>query len=242
MLVYLDNARASALTRWPPNARNGGTRQSKNPKAPEGLNENYARELMELHTLGVNGGYTQADVTQVARVLTGWTVDRRSAARVHIQSQPPRAGHEKVMGQKIKENGEMEGRELLHMLATSPATAQFISRKLAMRFVRRSAAEPGRPHGKVVSLQRRRHFRGAEDSVPLARVLVRKRCLSRQGQDAHRVCGFRGARQQRRRRQLSAAGQRSFARWGCRSTARSRPPATTGKRPRGSARERWWTA
>ena len=45
-------------------------------QAPEGLNENYARELMELHTVGVNGGYTQADVTQVARVLTGWTVDR----------------------------------------------------------------------------------------------------------------------------------------------------------------------
>jgi uncharacterized protein (DUF1800 family) len=105
-------------------------------KAHEGLNENYARELMELHTLGVNGGYTQADVTQVARVLTGWGIERPQVeAAFSFNPNRHEPGTKKVLGKKIKENGEMEGRELLHMLASSPATAQFISRKLAVRFV-----------------------------------------------------------------------------------------------------------
>jgi uncharacterized protein (DUF1800 family) len=105
-------------------------------KTDAGLNENYARELMELHTLGVNGGYTQADVTQVARVLTGWTVNRPQYGGDFIYA-PMRhePGNKTVLGTKIKENGEMEGQELLHMLAMRPATAQFLSRKLAIRFV-----------------------------------------------------------------------------------------------------------
>ena len=91
---------------------------------------------MELHTLGVNGGYTQADVTQVARILTGWTVERPQRGSA-FQFEPNRhePGTKVVMGQKFKEHGEQEGRELLHMLATRPATAQFISHKLAVRFV-----------------------------------------------------------------------------------------------------------
>ena len=91
---------------------------------------------MELHTLGVNGGYTQADVTQVARILTGWTVERPQRGG-GFQFDPNRhePGTKIVMGQKFKDHGEKEGRELLHMLATRPATAQFISRKLAVRFV-----------------------------------------------------------------------------------------------------------
>ncbi len=91
---------------------------------------------MELHTLGVNGGYTQADVTQVARVLTGWTVDRPQRGGDFkfdeaATSPEPRS----CSARRFKEHGEQEGRELLHMLATRPATAQFISRKLAVRFV-----------------------------------------------------------------------------------------------------------
>ena len=107
-----------------------------NKKKREGLNENYGRELMELHTLGVNGGYTQADVTQAARILTGWTVERPERGG-GFQFDPNRhePGTKVVMGQKFKDHGEEEGRELLHMLATRPATAQFISRKLAVRFV-----------------------------------------------------------------------------------------------------------
>ncbi|MGD1106212.1 MAG: DUF1800 family protein [Terracidiphilus sp.] len=138
MLIYLDNAqsmgpdslaadRAKMVNERRPNAKR---------QAPEGLNENYARELMELHTVGVNGGYTQADVTQVARVLTGWTVDRpQLGGEFQFNDNRHEPGTKKVMGTKIKEKGETEGRELLHMLATRPATAEFISRKLAIRFV-----------------------------------------------------------------------------------------------------------
>src|SRR5580658_8419080 len=109
---------------------------SKNKKADEGLNENYARELMELHTLGVNGGYTQADVIQVARILTGWTVDQPGrGGQFQFNENRHEPGSSKVMGQKFKDDGEREGEELLHFLVTQPATAQFISRKLAVRFV-----------------------------------------------------------------------------------------------------------
>jgi uncharacterized protein (DUF1800 family) len=133
MLLYLDNASsigpdslAAERAQLRPNEK----------KRNEGLNENYARELMELHTVGVNGGYTQADVTQVARILTGWTVDRPQRGG-EFQFDPRRhePGAKTVMGKKFKEHGEQEGRDLLHMLASRPTTAQFISRKLAIRFV-----------------------------------------------------------------------------------------------------------
>lgn len=133
MLLYLDNASsigpdslAAERAQFRPNDK----------KRREGLNENYARELMELHTVGVNGGYTQADVTQVARILTGWTVDRPQRGG-GFQFDPRRhePGTKSVMGKKFEDHGEQEGRELLHMLATRPATAQFVSRKLAVRFV-----------------------------------------------------------------------------------------------------------
>ena len=87
-----------------------GRRPNNNKKKREGLNENYARELMELHTLGANGGYTQADVTQVARILTGWTVERPQRGSA-FQFEPNRhePGTKVVMGQKFKEHGEQEG-------------------------------------------------------------------------------------------------------------------------------------
>ncbi len=138
MLVYLDNAESMgpdsiAAQRAKENA---WRRPNAKKKVSEGLNENYARELMELHTLGVNGGYTQADVTQVARILTGWTIERPLRGG-EFQFNPNRhePGTQKVMGQKFKEGGEQEGRALLHFLATRPATAHFISRELAIRLV-----------------------------------------------------------------------------------------------------------
>jgi uncharacterized protein (DUF1800 family) len=111
-------------------------RPASKAQQPLGINENYGRELMELHTLGVNGGYTQADVIQAARVLTGWTVDRPQFGGDFVFN-PNRhePGTKEVLGVKITDNGEMEGRELLHLLATRPATAQFLSRELATRFV-----------------------------------------------------------------------------------------------------------
>jgi len=137
MMLYLDNAQSigpdsPAAER----AKMAAERSGKEKKANEGLNENYGRELMELHTLGVNGGYTQADVTEVARVLTGWGVDepvRGGGFQFNVNRHEP--GAKTVLGEKIKEGGELEGRELLHLLASRPATAEFISKKLAMRFV-----------------------------------------------------------------------------------------------------------
>jgi uncharacterized protein (DUF1800 family) len=105
-------------------------------KVPSGLNENYGRELMELHTLSVNGGYTQKDVTEIAKVFTGWTIDqpkRGGGFRFDPRMHDP--GDKFVLGHKIKEDGEKEGLEVLQLLARHPKTARFISQKLAMRFV-----------------------------------------------------------------------------------------------------------
>jgi len=110
--------------------------QNNQQKRRNGLNENYARELMELHTLGVNGGYTQQDVTQVARVFTGWTIDQPGQGGGFIYR--PRVhepGEKVVLGHKIKDSGENEGREVLEILAQHPSTARFISTELAQRFV-----------------------------------------------------------------------------------------------------------
>jgi uncharacterized protein (DUF1800 family) len=140
MLIYLDNAQsigpgsqaAKQVERLKAERPNGKVIGA----LPQGLNENYARELMELHTLGVNGGYTQADVTQVAKVFTGWTVEqpyRGGSFQFNERRHEP--GPKTVMGKVIPEGGEEEGLAVLHMLATSPATAKFISTKLAVRFV-----------------------------------------------------------------------------------------------------------
>ncbi len=105
-------------------------------KRNSGLNENYGRELMELHTLGVNGGYTQRDVTEVARVLTGWTIDQpRKGGGFKFEDKMHEPGTKMVLGHKIKEHGEKEGMEVLRILARHPSTAHFICTKLAMRFV-----------------------------------------------------------------------------------------------------------
>jgi len=119
------------------NPNNPGAGQG-NPNAPQrrGLNENYGRELMELHTLGVDGGYTQQDVTQAALALTGWTMtaprrdpEFRFDERFH-GSQP-----KVILGQTFRSGGMKDGEQLLDMLAQHPSTAKFISTKLARRFV-----------------------------------------------------------------------------------------------------------
>jgi Protein of unknown function (DUF1800) len=138
MLLYLDNASSIGPDSFAAQRAEFATarRPDNKKKRPEGLNENYARELMELHTLGVNGGYSQADVTQVARILTGWTVDRpQRGGGFKFEPNRHEPGTKIVLGKKFKDHGEEEGHELLHMLAARPATAQFISRKLAVHFV-----------------------------------------------------------------------------------------------------------
>jgi uncharacterized protein (DUF1800 family) len=151
MLFYLDNFQSQA----PPDARTlapagrrgrggvpvrpGQVRPGQpQPQRPaRGLNENYARELMELHTLGVDGGYTQQDVVEVARILTGWTIDQpRAGGSFVFRPQVHDAGAKTVLGVKFEAGkGEEEGERLLDMLATHPSTARHISFKLAQRFV-----------------------------------------------------------------------------------------------------------
>jgi uncharacterized protein (DUF1800 family) len=107
-------------------------------RANNGLNENYGRELLELHTLSVNGGYSQRDVTEVAKEFTGWTIEKpNEGGGFKYEPRMHEPGPKFVLGHRIKPkgNGEDEGREVLHRLATSPQTAHFISLKLAERFV-----------------------------------------------------------------------------------------------------------
>ena len=127
MLVYLDNWRSTAAGEvYGPNRRH------------RGLNENYARELLELHTLGVDGGYSQDDVVNVARILTGWTMSAPEEGQFVFEF---RAGwHDRdaktALGTEFPAGGgEEEGTRLLHLLAEHPSTARFIARRLVERFV-----------------------------------------------------------------------------------------------------------
>ncbi len=108
-----------------------------NPNAPKGLNENYARELMELHTLGVDGGYTQKDVTEVARCFTGWTIDKpRAGGGFVFRPALHDEGQKIVLGHVIKAGGgQSDGEQVLEILAKHPSTARFIATALVRRFV-----------------------------------------------------------------------------------------------------------
>lgn len=115
-----------------PQQQNQNAQRRKN----NGLNENYGRELLELHTLSVNGGYSQRDVTEVAKVFTGWTIEKPfEGMGFKYEQRMHEPGPKFVLGHRIKPKGEDEGKEVLHLLATSPQTAHFISLKLAQRFV-----------------------------------------------------------------------------------------------------------
>jgi uncharacterized protein (DUF1800 family) len=150
MLFYLDNwlsvgpdsEMALGIAPHQPHRRGHGPSSNDRPrgkskaKQASGLNENYGRELMELHTLSVNGGYSQKDVTEVAKVFTGWTLDQpRKGGDFRFEPRMHEPGDKIVLGRRIKEHGEKEGLEVLHLLAHNPNTAHFISQKLAMRFV-----------------------------------------------------------------------------------------------------------
>ncbi len=101
-----------------------------------GLNENYGRELMELHTLGVDGGYTQKDVTEVARCFTGWTIDKpRENPEFKFDDRLHDPDAKMVLGKKIHAGGMKDGEQVIDLLTHQPSTAKFISTKLARRFV-----------------------------------------------------------------------------------------------------------
>lgn len=130
MLFYLDNFQSIS-----PDARLPRRRQQANRRS-RGINENYARELMELHTLGVGGGYTQKDVTELARCFTGWTIDIRTPGGGFLFVPALHDRKDKVvLGHTFRFGGMNDGLDALHLLAKHPATARFISTKLAQRFV-----------------------------------------------------------------------------------------------------------
>jgi uncharacterized protein (DUF1800 family) len=144
MLFYLDNwlsvgpdsAKALGIPAHPYGPYANRYPRPRPGKATSGLNENYGRELLELHTLSVNGGYSQRDVTEVAKVFTGWTIENPAqGGGFKFDPRMHEPGPKFVLGHKIKPKGEGEGLEVLHRLATSPQTAHFISLKLAQRFV-----------------------------------------------------------------------------------------------------------
>jgi uncharacterized protein (DUF1800 family) len=100
-----------------------------------GLNENYARELMELHTLGVNSGYTQTDVRELARILTGWTVPLAQGEGFRFAPRQHDNGDKVLLGRTFKADGQREGEEAIRMLARHSATAQRVAKRLASTFV-----------------------------------------------------------------------------------------------------------
>jgi uncharacterized protein (DUF1800 family) len=115
MLFYLDNFQSTSL---------------------RGINENYARELMELHTMGVDGGYTQKDVQEVARAFTGWSIEGpRRSGKFIFRPRVHDAGEKVVLGHRINAGGMKDGEMVIDILAHQPSTAHFIATKLVTRFV-----------------------------------------------------------------------------------------------------------
>jgi uncharacterized protein (DUF1800 family) len=141
MLYYLDNWQSQADSMHPTlaEARTKGRprlRAALNARPRRGLNENYARELMELHTLGVDGGYTQQDVQEVARALTGWTIALQRGGDFVFNPAAHDAGEKTILGKKFAAgHGIEEGEEVLDLVARHPSTARFITTKLARYFI-----------------------------------------------------------------------------------------------------------
>ena len=148
MLFYLDNwqsATPEAPTRAAGARRPAGGRPAgmpglpaagRPPQMPRGINENYARELMELHTLGVDGGYTQQDIIEVARAFTGWTIRPRQGSGFMFVPFMHDNGEKRVLGHTIKAGGGVsDGEQVLDILAAHPSTAHFIALELSKRFV-----------------------------------------------------------------------------------------------------------
>src|SRR5436305_7907504 len=139
MLFYLDNARSvAAPENRPQRAQRFMERMAPERAKQGGLNENYAREIMELHTLGVDAGYTQKDVTELARVFTGWTIARPQEGDARFIFRPALhdAGAKTVLGIYFPAGGGMEeGERMIRVLAHHPATAHHIAYQLCQRFI-----------------------------------------------------------------------------------------------------------
>jgi uncharacterized protein (DUF1800 family) len=133
MLLYLDQAQSIG-----PRSTMGSRAEERQPRG-RGLNENLAREILELHTVGVRSGYTQQDVTEFARALTGWTLPGGGAtatgATFRFVPTLHEPGARTILGRTYAEGGEEQARAVIHDLVTAPATALHIAGKLARHFV-----------------------------------------------------------------------------------------------------------
>jgi uncharacterized protein (DUF1800 family) len=139
MILYLDNQRSIG-----PNSTMAARARQRRRNQQVGLNENLAREILELHTLGVDGGYTQNDVTSFAKVITGWSIGGDGGRRQRADGEPGRfefrealhePGAQRVLGQQYPQPGMKQGEAVLRDLATHPSTARFVCTKLARHFV-----------------------------------------------------------------------------------------------------------
>ncbi len=139
MIVYLDNQRSIG-----PNSRLGERANRRRTEQQFGLNENLAREILELHTLGVGGGYTQQDVTTLAKIITGWSIGGANERGRFADGTPGKfefreaihePGPQRLLGKTYAQSGVDQGEAVLRDLATHPSTARFVSTKLARHFV-----------------------------------------------------------------------------------------------------------
>jgi len=137
MIQYLDNERSVG-----PNSSAGKAAKRRRANRPADINENLAREILELHTLGVSGGYNQADVTAFAHVLTGWSVGSDQGrykqgipGAFTFRENIHEPGAQTIMGQQYQQQGIAQGEAILRKLATHPSTARFIATKLVRHFV-----------------------------------------------------------------------------------------------------------
>lgn len=130
MILYLDNNQSVAPGFTPPRA----AERAKLPRAT-GLNENLAREILELHTLGVDGGYTQADVTTFARALTGWTVGGLADTGFRFAPRRHDPGPKAILGRTYAQEGMAQGEAILRDLAAHPSTARHVATKLVRHFI-----------------------------------------------------------------------------------------------------------
>lgn len=161
MLHYLDQVRSVAEQSAPPNG------MPTHAARPRGLNENYARELMELHTLGVDGGYSQHDVRELARILTGWTVGPQNPDGFRFVPRLHDAGEKTFLGQRFAPGGGVEeGERAIRLLARQPATAQRLALRLAQWFVADT------PPPALVARLSQRYLETQGDTAAVMRTLI----------------------------------------------------------------------
>ena len=217
---------------------------SRKAKQARGLNENYARELMELHTLGVDGGYTQQDIIEVARCFTGWTIRQPNRGGEFIYNDRVHDKGEKiVLGVKIPAGGGQDDAEkVLDILARHPSTARFISTELAKKFV---ADDP--PPALIERMAKTFRDTDGDIRAVMSAMLDSKEFFSegafpRQGQDAAGAGCERRARDRRASGLRDSSGHSRSRNWASRSIARLSRPGIPARMPNGSTPRRCWPA